>query len=331
MTDAVLEHYEDCVRRATLNAPRIPFVSTLTGDWITDEQAVDPRHWVRQLREPVRFADALAPLLKAIDKILLEVGPGQTLSALVNRHPEKDARQLVLRSLPSSRDERADTAFLLGTLGRLWLGGVEVDWSRAHAFRQRRRTPLPTYPFERQRYWIEADGRSPELEGHEIAARLSNVTSERDVTAAAESMTASLTEDAAEPNISAPQAFVAAAGGADLDARRSVVTEQIIADIWREVFGIEDIGVNADFFELGGNSLIGIQLMSRIRKTFDTQLPMSKFFESPTIAGLTSMIEEDERHAHERDELEQLLKEIEEMSPEQLQATLTQELPIGNE
>jgi acyl transferase domain-containing protein len=103
----------------------------------------------------VRFTEGLQQVLKDPEAILLEVGPGRTLTALAIRHPDKSDEQVVLASLRHPQDRQSDVAFLLTTLGQLWLTGAEVDWSGFSAHERRHRLPLPTYPFERQRYWID--------------------------------------------------------------------------------------------------------------------------------------------------------------------------------
>ncbi len=148
----VVEPFAALVRGVELRAPTIPFVSNVTGHWITDAEATDPQYWARHLRAPVRFADGVGELLRAeAGHVLLEVGPGQTLAPLARQHPAARERA-VLATLQEGQDD-AESA--LTTLGRLWLEGVNVDWTALHAGATRRRVPLPTYPFERERYWID--------------------------------------------------------------------------------------------------------------------------------------------------------------------------------
>ncbi len=156
MMEPVLEEFTDQVRQVALNVPVIPFISNLTGTWITDEEATDPTYYAQQLRSCVRFADGLQRLFADSNRILLEVGPGHTLSNFAKRHPDKPKAQLSLTSLPSSGESVSDTTFLLKTLGRLWLYGVDIDWKAYYGEDQHSRVPLPTYPFERHRYWMEA-------------------------------------------------------------------------------------------------------------------------------------------------------------------------------
>ncbi|MFP3938812.1 MAG: beta-ketoacyl synthase N-terminal-like domain-containing protein [Thermoanaerobaculia bacterium] len=157
MMDPVVEPFAEEVRKLELRPPEIPFLSNTSGTWVTVEQATDPDYWVRHLRQPVRFAQGVEELLGERDRILLEVGPGRTLSTLARRHPARDG-QLVAPSLPHPRDEGSALAHLRGALGRLWLAGVRIDWDGVFRGERRRRLSLPTYPFERQRYWIEGAG-----------------------------------------------------------------------------------------------------------------------------------------------------------------------------
>ena len=123
----------------------------MTGTWITAAEATEVDYWARHMREPVRFAAGLHTIRQDPERILLEVGPGQTLSTCAQQHPDKAAGQVVLASLPRAQD--SDMACLLHTLGQLWLAGVAIDWTVFHHGEHRYRIPLPTYPFERQHCW----------------------------------------------------------------------------------------------------------------------------------------------------------------------------------
>jgi amino acid adenylation domain-containing protein len=140
------------VRRVRLRPPSIPFVSNVTGTWITAAEATDPEYWARHLRGTVRFGEGIGELLREPGRTFLEVGPGNALTTLVR---EREGSPVALASLPHPSDRRSDLAFALTALGRLWLAGAEVDWAAVHSGERRLRVSgLPTYPFERQRYWI---------------------------------------------------------------------------------------------------------------------------------------------------------------------------------
>jgi len=155
MMSAIIEPFTQLLQTVKLNPPKIPFLSNVSGTWITTAEATDPNYWAKHLRQPVRFSEGVTELLKQPERILLEVGPGRALSSLVKQHQVNE--QMVLTSIRHPQEQQSDVAFVLQTLGRLWLAGVQVDWSGFYAHQQCHRLPLPTYPFERQRYWIEAN------------------------------------------------------------------------------------------------------------------------------------------------------------------------------
>jgi len=155
MMEPILEQFAREVRSFDLSAPRIPYLSNLTGKWITPQEATDSNYWAAHLRNAVRFSDNVAELLTESDRVFLEVGPGQTLSTLVRQHPTKAESRVVLSSMRHPKDDRPDDLVLLSTLAQLWLNGTSVDWERYYADERRRRVQLPTYPFERKRFWID--------------------------------------------------------------------------------------------------------------------------------------------------------------------------------
>ncbi|GAB4199316.1 MAG: hypothetical protein OHK0022_19440 [Roseiflexaceae bacterium] len=157
MMEPILGAFTDVFRSITLHAPTLPFISNVSGTWITAAEATDPAYWAQHLRQPVRFADGMRALMSTGDKILLEVGPGRTLSTLARQSLPADTPTVVLTSLRHPQDSFSDSAFILTTLGKLWLAGLSIDWSGFYAGEQRHRVPLPTYPFERQRYWAQSD------------------------------------------------------------------------------------------------------------------------------------------------------------------------------
>ncbi|WP_461413804.1 type I polyketide synthase [Gemmatimonas sp.] len=169
LLDPILGEFEAFLRTVHYGAPRIPFVSNRSGGWITAAEATDPMYWVRHLRETVNFASGLEVLLDDPDRVLIEVGPGRTLTQLAAMHPARRASQAIVTSMPLASSDAAagsaseggaavsdDQAHLLTALGSVWTLGVPVNWRALHE-EPRQRVPLPTYPWERQRYWLEAD------------------------------------------------------------------------------------------------------------------------------------------------------------------------------
>ncbi|MEM9302262.1 MAG: beta-ketoacyl synthase N-terminal-like domain-containing protein [Pseudomonadota bacterium] len=155
---AVVEPFAQAIGRHALAAPEIPFLSGVTGTWITPAEATDPAYWARQLREPVRFADGMRELLKLPDPVLLELGPGRSLSTLARLNAAEGApAPLTIPALPS-RAENHEALGCLPAMGSLWCAGVDVAWDsiRPASAGPRRRVPLPLYPFARTRFPIEA-------------------------------------------------------------------------------------------------------------------------------------------------------------------------------
>jgi acyl transferase domain-containing protein/thioesterase domain-containing protein/acyl carrier protein len=153
MLEPILSEFERFCRPIAFQKPKIPFVSNLTGTWITDAEAMDPAYWVRHLRNTVRFDQGARTLLATGSRALLEVGPGRTLASLCRQQPKKSA--VVATTLRHPSEVASDVAFLKEAAGRLWVAGIEIDPTRFFPPDSQRRVSLPTYPFERQRYWID--------------------------------------------------------------------------------------------------------------------------------------------------------------------------------
>jgi acyl transferase domain-containing protein/acyl carrier protein len=172
MMENAIEPFLEQFQHITLNSPKIPFISNVTGTWITATDAVDPKYWARHLRQSVQFSQGIRELLNNSQAIFLEVGPGCTLSTLAK---QQASGCLIVSSLPCQKDQTSDQAFLLKTLGQLWLNGIEIDWSHFYTHQQPRRIPLPTYPFERQRYWIDPPQKQSINDRQLILSKKSNI------------------------------------------------------------------------------------------------------------------------------------------------------------
>ncbi|HET9226766.1 MAG TPA: thioester reductase domain-containing protein, partial [Thermoanaerobaculia bacterium] len=254
MMEPIRERLVRMVREIPRNAPRVPFLSNLTGTWITAAEATDPEYWGRHLCQPVRFGDALAELRKDPARILLEIGPGTSLTTLALQQGEAVA----LPTLRPSYDRQPDSAYLLGTVARLWLAGVP---SSLFGREERHRLPLPTYPFERRRYWIDAPGqesvRTEEASPGEPLARYERPGHLR--------------------NPYAPPSN-------DL--------ERGLSEIWQEILGLQQVGIHDSFFELGGHSLVAPKMVLKVQETFGIDFPLSQLFEGPTVAQMAKAIQE---------------------------------------
>ncbi|MCZ7672466.1 MAG: hypothetical protein M5U34_37720 [Chloroflexi bacterium] len=122
---------------------------------MTAEQATDPAYWAKHLRQPVQFSAGIQTLLEMEDTVFLEVGPGNALSTVTKQQIKQDGSQLTYTTLRHPRQQEDDRKRPLTTIGQLWLAGVPVQWQKIYKYQNRQHIPLPLYPFERQRYWLD--------------------------------------------------------------------------------------------------------------------------------------------------------------------------------
>ena len=156
MMEPALEPFQATLQSISLAPPNIPYISNLSGTWITPEEATSPNYYGMHLRRTVQFEAGIRRLAADPALFFLEVGPGNVLTSLARANLVKDRARFVASSLPHPHDERPDSQAIVETLGRLWLSGAAVDWRGFHSASAPRRVPLPTYPFERKRHWVEA-------------------------------------------------------------------------------------------------------------------------------------------------------------------------------
>jgi amino acid adenylation domain-containing protein len=248
-----------------LRAPEIPFVSNVTGTWITDDEARSPAYWARHLRGTVRFADGVAALRREPGWALLEVGPGQTLGAWALQHPEAggDGARAVFSSLRHPANAVDDLRFLLETLGGAWSAGVAVDWAAFGRGERRHRVPLPGYPFERKRYWVPAP--APAQTNHAAAASTAAPASE-----ATEQKGPGVMENGT----------AAQANGAETPPRlRAVLGE--LRSITAGLTGIDpaQVATDVDLFRAGFDSLLLLQGIQAIEKRMGVRLSLVEILE----------------------------------------------------
>jgi len=158
LMDEMLSSYREGLKGIQFGEPAVRYISNVTGDWVSRELVSKGDYWVRHVREGVRFSVGMSELLRGEgERILMEIGPGQSLSALVRQHAEYGSRHGVERVLRGDQESVSDWHYLLRSVGRLWLRGLEIDWGGYYSSERRRRVSLPTYPFERKRYWIDGN------------------------------------------------------------------------------------------------------------------------------------------------------------------------------
>jgi len=253
--DPVLPEFQNFLSGLELHEPHTPLLSNITGTWMTAEQATDPATWARQIRATVRFADELDVMLSDPSRILVEVGPGGSLTGSAVRHPKWSSGHRAVRLMRHPVQNTNDRdAFLLG-LGQLWTAGAPVDWAPL-AGPAPRLVTLPGYPFAHERHWVDPK-----------AAVWTD--------APAATTAAASTNGAAHP---------AAAGTVESG------TEETLGRIWTQCLGVNSIDRNANFFDIGGDSLIAISISTNAANAGLDVTPQD-LYEHPTLAGLAAALD----------------------------------------
>jgi amino acid adenylation domain-containing protein len=153
MMDPILTPFTAQVKKVHLKPPQIPYISGVTGKWISEKETTDPSYWASHFRQAVQFSAGVIELRKNPNNVLLEVGPGNVLSTLARQH-SGSSDQPIISSLSDGFSGEGDELSLMSALGSLWLAGAQPDWKALYGNERRVRVSLPTYPFERKRYWL---------------------------------------------------------------------------------------------------------------------------------------------------------------------------------
>jgi acyl transferase domain-containing protein len=266
-----LEKYAMYLAAVPFATPRIPFFSNRTGAWITPAQATNPAYWAQHLAQPAQASGSLAHLFAAQPaSIFLEAGPSGPDEIRSRTAGGRIFPAPLLPSLPETPARSSELAALLTAAGKLWRSGVTLNWSSLAEGRQPRHVALPTYPFERQRYWI--DPRPPATSADAESAPL-------------EPVDPAALQRYARPDLETPYI-----------APRNEI-EQFIAELYQEFLGLDRVGVEDDFFEFGGgDSLVGTRVITRLKQTFQVRLSMRDIFEMPTVAELAQYIAKELSH-----------------------------------
>jgi phthiocerol/phenolphthiocerol synthesis type-I polyketide synthase E len=252
--DPVVPEFQEFLAGLQLHQPHTPLLSNVTGTWMTDEQATDPATWARQIRATVRFADELDVMLSDPNRVLVEVGPGGSLTGSAIRHPKWSSRHRGVRLMrhPVQNTDDRD-AFLLG-LGQLWAADVTVDFSPLTGSAAQIVT-LPGYPFARERHWIDV---------------------RRSV----------WTEEPASAHSAASNGVTVSTTPVDGQS----ATEATLHRVWMQCLGVNSLDRNANFFDLGGDSLIAIGISTNASNAGLTITPQH-LYEHPTVAGLAAALD----------------------------------------
>ncbi|MCA4899733.1 MAG: SDR family NAD(P)-dependent oxidoreductase, partial [Cytophagales bacterium] len=164
MMDEMLADFEQEVRCVKMHPIQIPFISNLTGKHALNKEITDPKYWVNQLRNTVRFADGISTIMAAPNVLFVEVGPGKALSSFVGANDLRDETHQIVSLLGRSKDGVDNSFELLGAIGKLWQHGIYIDWKAYYARERRQKVSLPTYSFEKIKYTVDVDPKAMIME-----------------------------------------------------------------------------------------------------------------------------------------------------------------------
>jgi phthiocerol/phenolphthiocerol synthesis type-I polyketide synthase E len=250
LMDPILPEFERALAAVRFKPLRAGMFTNLDGSFLGPDTLLHPEHWLRHLRQTVHFQTVVERLLQMPSPIVVEVGPGRSLGAFVRQiaaaatHPSNVACLATLGSVP------AETSLTLArAMSGLWASGADIDWRR---WSGGRRISLPTYPFERRRFWLDTGETPPPVVSVETAP------------ASAKPVSGVLPDD--DP------------------------VQTALVSLWRDVLGDDAAGPDDDFFELGGESLLAVKVIARVHKAFGVTLSMTDLWDSPTPRGVARRI-----------------------------------------
>jgi phthiocerol/phenolphthiocerol synthesis type-I polyketide synthase E len=258
MMNPILDDFAEAIKKIKRKTPNIPYISNVTGKWITEKEATDASYWVKHLRNPVQFSAGVETLLAKGEHIFVEVGAGRTLSTLVRQHLKTESANVIVQTVRSHNEEASDARYLLQSIGKLLLHGVGVDGAAYFAHEKRRRIPLPTYAFDRRPYRLRIGENQP--------AQMQEIDQRNDQHEWTGGSRREIRADQSENS-----------------------KERKIIDVFREVTGVAaHRSVTDDFFEMGGNSLSAVNAVARLQKEF--HLSISQLLEYPRASDLAQHI-----------------------------------------
>ena len=286
--ESVRRAAEGCTRRQ----PRIGFLSPLTGRWLDSATVTSATYWPDAMRQTVRFHQALETLFSGPRTLLVEVGPSQPLTSMALAHPRSAEGHRVISSLPRAESGESDLVHLLSALGTIWSLGFDVGRDAANGGHS---VPLPGYPFERKPFFIDVAGLP--MPRQAAAVPLAHAAPEQRVALP----TAGEPAPAQQPH--APGSYTAkryaVRGEKDAYEPPRTDTEKFIVDVFQTVLGIDNLGIRENFFRIGGNSLVALQVITRIRRAYSVRVPVRRFFEGPTPGEIAAYVEGERKQQKE--------------------------------
>ncbi|HKF25130.1 MAG TPA: aminotransferase class III-fold pyridoxal phosphate-dependent enzyme, partial [Candidatus Acidoferrum sp.] len=275
MMEPILAPFTDAIRQIRLSPPSIPYISGVTGSCATAAETTDPAYWARHFRQPVEFSAGIAELLKG-SGVLLEVGPGNVLATLARQQKAgKDA--VIISTLADGFSGEGDAQCLAAAQGAMWLAGQNLDWAAVHSGERRLRVSLPTYPFERKRFWLEPAQGSEESTVQQFPAAIEPALQATEPVRTEESPTVS---SGSHPHTPVPRA-----------QRLSAALGELFEDL--SGVSIAEQERTATFLDLGFDSLFLTQVTQSLQSKFNVKITFRQLLgDLSTIEALAAFLDE---------------------------------------
>ncbi|APG94678.1 hybrid non-ribosomal peptide synthetase/type I polyketide synthase [Sinorhizobium americanum] len=278
MMDGVTDALREETAKVTYGTANLPYISCVSGSWQTGDQGTSPDYWARHCREAVRFSQGLETLSRDQKPVLLEVGPGRTLSVFAAQTLSRDATHAIVQSLPEHDRAHAASETLAEAHGKLWMAGCDLNWPEKPGA-QPEKLLLPTYPFQRQRHWIDAPPSVRRAGDRAPAASAQTAETPASIVEA--------TSTEGNPTMEVVKPVPAASRAPKLEA--SLLT--VLADMSGEALGAGES--TATFLELGLDSLFIGQFAQRIEKDYKIKLSFRELLSNiPTVRDLARHLDE---------------------------------------
>ncbi len=262
MEPACLQFMEE-LKKIKFNTPSIRYISNVSGKWINPSDASDPSYWVRHLREPVDFLQGFETLISDGYRVFLEVGPENTLCSIISRIiiSLKDSSSIHrISSLGHPLQMIPDSESIAKASAKLYIAGASINLETKYSGETRHRIPMPTYAFDRSRYWLEPRSELIKTGRNRIENRT-----------------------AGEEHIEAT--ILSVSQDTPLDE-----VERLMIEIWSEILGFKNLNISDNFFDQGGDSLKATQLIALINKRLGLELTLADLFIDPTIESLSKLV-----------------------------------------
>ncbi len=257
----ILKEYTKKTSTITMKNPVIPYISNISGSWISEKEILDKNYWSHHLRNTVNFKQGIKTLSENNNYLFLEVGPGSTLKSLLNINNKFFHKApLILNTLKHPKEDYLDSYVFYSTIAKVWEKGIDLYWDKLYNQEQRKKISMPTYSFDKKKYWISKNQPSEQTSLSYSTKPMNN------------------------KNIS--KIFEG-----HFQADKNIISE--VKKIWSNILGIKDLKEEDNFFDLGGHSLIATQLIAKTNKTFQLSIPLRYLFLKPTIKEQAAVIEEE--------------------------------------